>query len=159
MARTCFPTFLILGLAALITVTGCGQTDSASSAKAPAPNPIPNPSPPMPNATPGAAEAPVPAQFASARKVFDTHCNRCHTTQPGGGQGPGGPGFGGPKGMMMKGPNLAKVGADPKHTREWFVAFIRDPRSQTPKGRMPKFEGKISDSDLGALADYLGSLK
>lgn len=158
MVRTSFPTFLILGLAALITVAGCGQTDSASSAKAPMPNPIPNPEPPISNAIPAAVE--VPAQFTAARKVFDTHCNRCHSTQPGVGGGPGAPGFGGgPKGMMMKGPNLAKVGADPKHTRDWFIAFIRDPRSQNPMGRMPKFDGKISDGDLGALADYLGSLK
>jgi cbb3-type cytochrome oxidase cytochrome c subunit len=65
----------------------------------------------------------------------------------------GGPGGG------RRGPNLAKVGADPVHTREWLMVYIRDPKSKKPDSRMPPFGNQINDDDLGALADYLASLK
>ena len=58
-----------------------------------------------------------------------------------------------------KGPDLAKVGADPKHTREWLVEHIRNPKTHNPQSRMPGFAGKINDEGLLALADYLASLK
>jgi cbb3-type cytochrome oxidase cytochrome c subunit len=78
------------------------------------------------------------------------------------GVGKGPPGFkGGPggfKGKMSKGPNLAKVGANPEHTRDWLIAYIRDPKAVNPKSRMPK-QANLSEDQLGALADYLGSLK
>jgi cbb3-type cytochrome oxidase cytochrome c subunit len=62
--------------------------------------------------------------------------------------------------MMPRGPDLGKVGANPDHTVEWLVKFIRDPASVKERSRMPKFEtGKISDDDLNALAEYLASLK
>ena len=188
MLRRLVSLLLLVGIIILLPAAGCNKA---------APTPAPAMSPgatTMPAPTPAPAVAPsaeVPAQFAAARRTFDTHCQKCHTTQagagnmgfPGGpgpdqsppqdkkfggfGGGPGGPGggppgFGGPggfKGGMMKGPNLAKVGADPRHTREWLSSYIRDPRSQKENARMPRFEGKISDEELGALADYLGSLK
>ena len=59
---------------------------------------------------------------------------------------------------MAKAPNLKGIGA--KHERDWFIGYIRDPRSERPKARMPSFdEAKISAPDLAALADYLSSLK
>jgi cbb3-type cytochrome oxidase cytochrome c subunit len=61
--------------------------------------------------------------------------------------------------MMPRGPDLGKVGTNPDHTVEWFVKFIKDPTSVKERSRMPKFEGKISDDDLTALAEYLASLK
>jgi cytochrome c1 len=39
------------------------------------------------------------------------------------------------------------------------MAYIRDPKSQKPDAKMPKFEGRIKDEDLRALAEYLASLK
>jgi cbb3-type cytochrome oxidase cytochrome c subunit len=59
----------------------------------------------------------------------------------------------------MKGPDLARVGADPSHTRQWLMDTIRDPQAQDRRARMPRFEGKLSEGDLLALADYLASLK
>jgi len=38
------------------------------------------------------------------------------------------------------------------------MAYIRDPKSQNPMSRMPKFEGNIDETSLGKLADYVGSL-
>jgi hypothetical protein len=63
------------------------------------------------------------------------------------------------KGGFSRGPDLAKVSADPKHTRAWLREHILDPQSQKPNSRMPKFASKLSDSDLEALLDYLASLK
>jgi len=75
-----------------------------------------------------------------------------------GGPGAGGPGPGGPGGRK-RGPDLAKVGTDPKHTRQWLIEYIRDPKMKKADSRMPKFADQINDDDLGALADYLTSLK
>lgn len=173
MLRRLVSLLLLVGIIILPPAAGCNKA---------APTPAPAMSPgaaTMPAPSPAAVpSAEVPAQFAAARRTFDTHCQKCHTTQAGAGNMgfPGGPGpdqgppqdkkfggfGGGPggfKGGMAKGPNLAKVGADPRHTREWLISFISDPRSQKENARMPKFEGKISDEELGALADYLGSLK
>ena len=140
----------------LLVVVGCGKKDRDAPADAPAPGPNANPAAPA-----------VPAQFVAARKTFDANCAKCHSTDPagggfpGGGKGPGGfkGGPGGFKGKMSKGPNLAKVGANPEHTRDWFVAYIRNPQEVKPKSGMPRFEGKLDEGQLGALAEYLGSLK
>ncbi len=76
-----------------------------------------------------------------------------------GGPPPGGPGPGGFRGMMPRGPDLGKVGANPDHTVEWLVAFIKNPKASKPQSRMPEFGTKLSDDDLKALAEYLASLK
>ena len=70
---------------------------------------------------------------------------------------PGGPGGRGPGGFSRP-PDLGKVGADPEHTVEWLVAFIRDPKSKKPDARMPPYAEKIKDEDLQALAEFLASL-
>jgi mono/diheme cytochrome c family protein len=51
------------------------------------------------------------------------------------------------------------VGADPDHTVEWLVGYIREPKSIKENSRMPPMEGKISDADIQAVAEYLASLK
>lgn len=45
------------------------------------------------------------------------------------------------------------------HTVEWLIAHIRNPKSHKPESRMPAFDGKISQEDLKALAEYLASLQ
>jgi mono/diheme cytochrome c family protein len=147
-------------LLGLLMVVGCGKKGSDAPAGTPGPGP---------NASPAPAPVEVPAQFVAARKTFDANCAKCHSTDPagggfpGGGKGPPGGFQGGPGGfkgkMMGKGPNLARVGANPEHTREWLIAFIRNPQSVKGKSRMPRFEGKLDEGQLGALADYLVSLK
>jgi cbb3-type cytochrome oxidase cytochrome c subunit len=59
----------------------------------------------------------------------------------------------------MKGPNLAKVGAEPTHTRDWIAEHIRNPKTHKEQSSMPKFAGKLKDEDILTLADYLASLK
>jgi mono/diheme cytochrome c family protein len=76
---------------------------------------------------------------------------RCHTA--------GGPQVSGPGRGMMKGPDFATVGADPKHTRDWIITYVRDPRAQNPMSRMPKFGDRLADADLGSLADFILGLK
>ena len=77
---------------------------------------------------------------------------------PGGSGGPGGPGGRGPGGPGGGAPDLGKIGADPEHTVEWLVEFIRDPKSKKPDAHMPGFAGRINDEGLQALAEYLASL-
>jgi cbb3-type cytochrome oxidase cytochrome c subunit len=74
--------------------------------------------------------------------------------------GPPGPGGWGPRGKGgRRAPDLGKVGRDPAHTAEWLAAYVRDPKSQKPDSGMPPYDGKINDSDLRALAQYLANLK
>jgi mono/diheme cytochrome c family protein len=104
---------------------------------------------------------------AAGKKVFVANgCFRCHNIgsigappapSPGFPPGPGGPG--GPGRGGNRGPDLAKIGSNPEHTVDWLVEFIRKPQSKKAKARMPAFEGKISEPDLRALAEYLASLK
>jgi mono/diheme cytochrome c family protein len=129
-------------------------------------------------ATTTTSEGPAPGgseQFADAKTVFGANCAKCHSVGaqgPGGGNsggpgpggpGPGGPGPGGPgpgwPGGGNRGPSLAKVGAEPTHTRDWLADHIRDPQKHKANSRMPKFGGKLKDSDINALAEYLASLK
>lgn len=59
-----------------------------------------------------------------------------------------------------KGPNLAKIAADPKHTKSWISEHIRNPKSHNEDSKMPKFDsGKMKDAELKTLVDYLASLK
>ncbi|WP_227254813.1 c-type cytochrome [Frigoriglobus tundricola] len=68
---------------------------------------------------------------------------------------PGGPGVGG-----SRGPNLAKIGAEPGHTAEYLAAYIRDPRSAKPGAKlMPAFGDKLSDAQIQELAEWLAAKK
>lgn len=160
------------GLAGLLL--GCGDAGGPASPSGPA----------------GAGPAPPDGQapfdvdsgpHAAGKKVLvAAGCFRCHTVNgvrgpvqgggmaggpmpgrgPGGGPpmagGPGGPG-GGP---ARKAPDLGKVGADPEHSVDWFMKFIRNPKAVKTDARMPAFgENKVSDTDLRALAEYLANLK
>jgi mono/diheme cytochrome c family protein len=89
---------------------------------------------------------PAPADGGSAstegRQVFQQHCTRCHKTDGSGGG---------------RAPDLATIGQN--HDEDWFVGFVRNPKSQKPNSRMPSFEGKLSDAELKAVARYLAGLK
>jgi cbb3-type cytochrome oxidase cytochrome c subunit len=60
-------------------------------------------------------------------------------------------------GGLGRGPPLANVSA--KRSRDWIVAHIRNPKGHNAQSRMPSFEGKLSDEDLEALADFVLGLK
>ena len=139
-----------------LALIGCNRPEN-EPAKAPIPGLVVTPM--SPGVIPDAGQVEVAAQFAAAHKIFTMNCTRCHAL--GGGAAPmaSAPIPGGPPGMMMKGPNLGKVASDARHTRAWLLTYIRDPHVANPMSKMPKFEGKLSEDDLGALADYLASLK
>jgi mono/diheme cytochrome c family protein len=95
------------------------------------------------------ASSPPTAQGNSAvaygRKVFDAYgCARCHTIGSQGGRA---------------GPDLTHVGADSRHTLDWLMVQVANPRAHNPSSRMPAFQGRISARDLMALAGYLTDLK
>ena len=117
-------------------------------------------------ATTTTVEGPAPGgsdQFADAKKVFGTNCAKCHSVGAGGpGGNPGGPGPGGPNpsgpspggpgpgapGGGNRGPSLAKVGAEPTHTRDWLADHIRDPQKHKANSRMPKSQGNSKTATL-----------
>ena len=53
------------------------------------------------------------------------------------------------------GPELSHVGA--RYTPEYLMRWLRDPELQRPGSHMPALE--LSEGDIRALADYLGSLR
>jgi len=125
------------------------NSPSAAAAADPGPSRGPAPGPGADEPGPSKTE---PDAFAAGRKVFVAHnCTRCHSA---GASPPGGGGQG-----RTRGPNLSRVGADPSHTVEWLKEYVRNPKSKKADAKMPPFEGKISQDDLQALAEYLASLK
>jgi mono/diheme cytochrome c family protein len=51
--------------------------------------------------------------------------------------------------------DLSRIGA--KHDEAYLARWLRDPAQQRPTAHMPKLE--LSESEVQALAAYLGSLK
>lgn len=109
-------------------------------------------------------------------------CNKSETPPPGGPKGPNmdqakGPAKSGPEVFQQRctqchaagdiaarkgkgsGPDLTHVAADPAHTRDWLIAYVRDPQAANPASKMPKFTGKISAEELDMLGDFLAGLK
>ena len=58
----------------------------------------------------------------------------------------------------MAGPNLTKVGANPKHTAKWLEEAIVNPKAHNPDSTMPAYDS-LSAKDLKNLVAYMGSLK
>jgi mono/diheme cytochrome c family protein len=147
-AKKTFPFLLLGSLLAFFPLVGCRKVTIT-----------PPPATPVPivSGTSGVSPDPV-GSFAAARKTFDAKCARCHAIGDSGGPTAGGPGPGGPGGGK-RGPNLAKVGADPTHTRQWLMEYIREPKSKKADSKMPPFGNQMNDGELGPLADYLASLK
>jgi mono/diheme cytochrome c family protein len=80
------------------------------------------------------------------RKVFNSNgCARCHAIGPGAGR--------------KRGPDLSRVGADPRHTVDWLSEHIKDPQTHRPGSSMPGYAGRIQPNDMRSLAEYLASLK
>jgi mono/diheme cytochrome c family protein len=81
------------------------------------------------------------APVAQGRRVFqDQGCYGCHTV--------------GKTGTPI-GPDLSHIGT--KHNRAYLIGWLRDPSSQKPTAHMAKL--KLTDSEVQALAAYLGSLR
>jgi mono/diheme cytochrome c family protein len=81
------------------------------------------------------------ASVAEGRRVFqDQGCYICHTI--------------GKTGYRF-GPDLSHIGVT--HDRSYWIGWLRDPASQKPTAHMPKLS--LTDAEVEALADYLGSLR
>ena len=114
---------------------------------APAPPPPPPPAPPQKQANVGDPPPKQEGEGSAGRKVFETHCVKCHKIA------------GVEAGKMFgKGPELTTVGG--KRERAWIIDHVRDPRAHNKMSKMPAYDAsKISDADMQALGDYLASLK
>jgi cbb3-type cytochrome oxidase cytochrome c subunit len=99
-------------------------------------------------AAPPKKKAPVtkpdPKLIAAGKTVYGANgCKGCHKIADAGG---------------ATGPNLTKVGADPKHTAKWLEDAVVNPKSHNPDSAMPAYD-QIKGKDLKALVAYLVSLK
>jgi mono/diheme cytochrome c family protein len=99
-----------------------------------------NSSPPVAKAAPVVAAAPT-----DGKGLFDQHCAKCH--------GSGG-GAGARKG---KAPDLSHAGTE--HAADWIAEHIRNPKAHEPGSKMPAFEGKLQQTEIKTLADYLAAQK
>jgi Cytochrome c len=183
MIRSVFGRMAVLGLFSFIV--GCHKTSPPTSSPGPPPGPAMASAGPGGQ---GEFDAESGPHAAGKKALVANGCFRCHMVNgvrgPVGGGGPpmmggppggdgGGPpmGGGGPPGPGGRGgpggpggrpraPDLGQVAKDPEHTADWIARFVRSPRAVKPDSKgMPNYEGKIQDSDLKALADYLVSLK
>ena len=90
--------------------------------------------------------------MVDGRQIFEQNCARCHRI---GGSNSNGPGFGGRGGG--RGPDLSTIGR--VHEEDWIIGYVRSPKTQKPDSRMPKFDGKLSEAELRAVAKYVASQK
>ncbi|HVK14717.1 MAG TPA: c-type cytochrome [Gemmataceae bacterium] len=100
---------------------------------------------PMTAGVPGRAGGPKAPAKDGKEAVQMRGCFRCHSIGETGGK----------KG---KGPDLSHVGADPKHTKEWLIAYVKDPKATNPESQMPAHPA-IPPAELEMIGEYLAGLK
>lgn len=82
--------------------------------------------------------------IAAGKKVYAANgCANCHAIN----------GVGG-----MTGPNLTKVGANPKHNAKWLEESVVNPKAHNPDSSMPAYDS-LAAKDLKNLVAYMSSLK
>jgi ubiquinol-cytochrome c reductase cytochrome b subunit len=91
-----------------------------------------------------------PPPFSNAvrdgSQIFARHCVGCHRLDgDGGGQ------------EDEDGPDLSRIGA--RHGLATLRRWIADPESVDPDATMPSFDGKLTPSELDAIASYLAARK
>jgi mono/diheme cytochrome c family protein len=95
-------------------------------------------------AKPVAATADTAKLAVLGKKIYDAQgCAVCHAIGGKGGQA---------------GPDLSKTGADAKHTVQWFMDQVKNPKTHTAGSTMPAYEGKIKGADLTNLSIFLTTL-
>ena len=130
----------LAGLAGvLLLAVGCNKPAETASTSPPPAGP----------GGPGGPGGPPPSANASAKELFEYHCQKCHRS---------GGSANAPRGKMG-GPDLAKTAQDPAHTADWIAEHIKNPKAHAPGSRMPNFEGQLTDEQIRKLADYVLSLK
>ena len=74
--------------------------------------------------------------------IEQNKCLDCHTLKGKGG---------------AVGPNLTIVGS--RRDRTYIYQQIKDPKSHNPNSDMPSFGDRLTEQDIGILADYLSGMK
>lgn len=85
----------------------------------------------------------IPAVAADAPELYEKKCKVCHSIKGEGGK------------QAEKGGKLDGVGA--KRDAAWLKAYLEDPKSKIPDGKMPKL--KLAPEESDALVTYLLTLK
>ncbi len=126
-----FSTLLLLGTLSL-AIVGCNKGGESSD-----------------SSSSGAAGAPKQTASASGgsgggdgASIFGAKCAGCHKLGSTGGG---------------RAPDLTHIGGEKDAAS--LAEFIKNPKSKNPGSRMPGFEGKISDTDMKTLTEYLASQK
>ena len=112
------------------------KAEPAGKPGEPAPSQTPQPQAPQP----AAAVAAAPAAKPDARGLFAGKCAMCHGADAKGGFGP----------------DLTQASYEYGKNREAIFLSIAQGRGN---GKMPAFEGQLQREEIGALADYLLTLK
>jgi mono/diheme cytochrome c family protein len=95
------------------------------------------------SSTPTGTNPPLASGGSGAQVFAAQNCGKCHATEAG---------------KRGEGPNLAGIAKKPDRTADWIVAHVKNPTTHKETSSMPAFEGKVTDSDLKALAEYLLTL-
>lgn len=85
----------------------------------------------------------VPAIAADATELYDKKCKLCHSIKGEGGK------------QAEKGGKLDGVGT--KRDAAWLKAYLEDPKSKIPDGKMPKM--KLTPEEFDAMVAYMLTLK
>lgn len=99
------------------------------------------PAAPPTGAAAAAHQGPTPQSIATGQKLFtDKRCDYCHRVAGRGG---------------LLGPDLSGTGK--RREARWLQTYLVDPAALNPGTLKPRIE--LSRDEIGALADYLGSLR
>ncbi len=94
-----------------------------------------------------AGAPPPPAMGATdriANRVFATKCVACHIIDGDGGK---------------EGPDLTHEAKKADRTAAWLKRWITDPAAVDPSADMPSFGNKLTDAEIGAIAEWLAAKK
>lgn len=84
----------------------------------------------------------VSRELETVASVYARYCVGCHVIDGDGG---------------TDGPDLSRIGAE--HDADYLKRLIADPESVNPDAEMPKFQKRLTDAELNAVANYLAARK
>ena len=84
----------------------------------------------------------VSRELETVASVYARYCVGCHVIDGDGG---------------TDGPDLSRIGAE--HDPDYLKRLIAAPEGGTPDAEMPKFQKRLTDAGLNAVANYLAARK